>query len=197
MSDTDVHEPKVRLNDRFRPPDVTGAPAAGRAGSTPALARGVAVEIRGTTALARVIEIDRLYEAVPGTTSQLVRALELLKQACDNLAAAQQSVDPIEMDRSVQRAQVLLPKLFACRSIGDGFGVIINALHFAFANLRGTPLTPDQLNIVWRVLKELRARPVMSLEQGIQRVEELEARGLDVDPRDIGDLLENPSTAEA
>lgn len=197
MSDTDIHEPKVRLNDRFRPPDVTGAPAVSRVGSVPAPARGVAIDVRGTTALARVIEIDRLYEAVPGTTSQLLRALELLKEASDHLAAAQKSVDPIETDLSVQRAQVLLPKLFACRSVGDGFGVVINALYFAFANLRGTPLTSDQLNVVWRVLKELRARPVMSLEQGIQRVEELEARGLDVDPPHIGDLLEDPSSAEA
>jgi hypothetical protein len=95
----------------------------------------------------------------------------------------------------VQRMQLALPNLFACRTIGDGFAIIINSLHFAFANLRGTPLSSDQLNVVWRILRELRARPVMSLDQGIQRVEELEKCGLQVDPPDVGNLLEGTEFA--
>jgi hypothetical protein len=36
---------------------------------------------------------------------------------------------------------------------------------------------------------DLRARPAMSLEQGIQRLEELENCGLEVDAPDVGNLL--------
>jgi hypothetical protein len=36
----------------------------------------------------------------------------------------------------------------------------------------------------------------MSLEQGIQRAEELEEQGLEVDPPDLGTLFEDPESAE-
>ena len=150
----------------------------------------------GATALAPVIDIERLWEAAPGSTSQMVRALELLKQAIDYLSEANTSENPMDSDRYMQRVQLTLPKLFACRSIGDGFGVIINSLHFAFANRQGTPLTSDQLNVMWRTLRELRTRPAMSLEQGTQHVEELENCGLEVDPSDLGDFLEGHQLAE-
>jgi len=195
MSETAINIPKVQRHAPPQSPDETGTPTTNRSESTPSAVRGIVVETHGATAIAPVIEIDRLYEAPPGTSSQIVRALELLKQAIDFLAEAQKSNTPMEADRFVQRAQLTLPKLFAYRSIGDGFGVIINSLHFAFTNLRGTPLTPDQLNAVWRVLRELRARPVLPLEQGIQRVEELEECGLEVDPPDLGDLLEDAESA--
>jgi len=188
---------KIRLGGLSRLPDETGTFAVSRTESTPTLtsAPEISVETRGATL--RVIEIDRLYDAPAGAPSQIVRALELLKQACDNLAEAQKSDNPMEADRFVQRVQLALPKLFAYRSVGDGFGVIINSLHFAFTNLHGTPLSTEQLNVVSRVLRELRARPALSLEQGIQRVEELEERGLEVDPPDLGDLLEeHPQSAE-
>jgi hypothetical protein len=143
----------------------------------------------GTAALAPVIDIDRLWEAAPGSASQTVRALELLKQAIDYLSEAKKSENPMDSDRYVQNVQLTLPKLFACRSVGDGFGVIINSLHFAFANLHGTPLTPAQANVIWLILRELRTHPAMSLEQGTQHAEELEDCGLEVDPSGLGDLL--------
>jgi len=195
MSDTGVNESKIRVLDRSALLDNAGVITVHRPGSVPTAVSTRSIEVSGATALAPVIEIDRLYEAVPGTTSHLIRALELLKQASENLAAALKCEDIIEADRFVQRVQQALPKLFACRSIGDGFGAIINALHFAFTNLHGTPLTTDQLNTMLRVLRELRARPVMSLEQGVQRIEELEERGLHVDPPEIGELLEEPHSS--
>ncbi len=195
MSDTDTKIPKVETIEPVSLPDQTMAPSA-RLELTPAPTRGIVLRTRGAHALAPVIDIDRLYDAFPGTSSQIVTALELLKHASDNLAAAQKSDSAMEADRFVQRVQLTLPKLFACRSIGDGFGVIINSIHFAFTNLHGTPLTPGQLNVVWRALRELRARPAMPVEQGIQLAGELEAQGLEVDPPELGDLLERSEPAE-
>lgn len=172
--------------------DVTGT----RTESSPIPGAEGVIKTRGANALAPAIDIDRLYEAPAGTTSQMVRALELLKQAIQFLADAQKSKTTLEADRLVQRVQSLLPKLFSCRSIGDGFGVIVNALDFAFVNLRGTPLTARQLNAVWRVLRELRHHPAMTLEQGIQRVEEFEEEDLEVDPPQLAELLEHSESAE-
>ena len=195
MSDTDTKIPKVETIEPLFSPDETRTPGV-RLESTPAPARGIILETRGANALAPAINIDRLYEAVPGTISQIVTALELLKQASDNLAAAQKCDSAMEADRFVQRVQLSLPRLFACRSIGDGFGVIINSVHFAFANLHGTPLTRGQLTAVWRVLRELRTRPAMPVEQGIQFASELEAQGLEVDPPDLAELLEKSEPSE-
>jgi hypothetical protein len=195
MSDTDTKILKIELDQQVWLPDETRAPAV-RPESTLVSTSGTGLRTRGTTALAQVIDIDRLYDAVPGTSSLMVSALELLKEASNNLSAAQKSDLAMEADRFAQRVQMALPKLFACRAIGDGFGVIINSIHFAFANLHGTPLTPSQLNVVWRVLRELRARPAMGVEEGIRQVEELEAQGLEVDPPDLADLLEKPELEE-
>jgi hypothetical protein len=197
MSDTDTSIPKIRSDKRVPYlDDDTATFTIDPDDSTLSPAPGPAFKTHGATALAPVIQIDRLYDTAPGSTSQIVTVLELLKQADDNLAEARKADNPIEADRLVQRVQISLPKLFACRSIGDGFGVIINAVHFAFTNLSGKPLTSVQLNVIWRVLRELRARPALSLEQGIQRVEELEGCGLEVDPPDLDDLLEDFDLAE-
>lgn len=151
-------------------------------------------DTEGSAVRKQFIDIDRLYEGIPGSVSVTVRAIEQLKPVCDNLDRARKMNDPIEADRFVQRVQMALPKLFAERFVGDGFGVIINSLHFAFANLHGKPLTIEQVNAVYLVLAELRKRPVMTLEQGIQRVEQLEACGLEVDPSGLGELVEASGT---
>src|SRR6266851_9777585 len=130
MSDTGITNPRIRLNDPHGLRDDTRTTAASHTESTALPVREIALETRGAHALAPVIDIDRLYEAAPRTSSQIVNALELLKQASDNLAEANRSDNPMEADRFVQRVQSALPKLFAYRSIGDGFGVIVNSLHF-------------------------------------------------------------------
>lgn len=194
MSDTSVNRPRVRVDDRTRLVDETGSVALTRPGSTPTAP--AVMQVHGSNVLAPVIEIDRLWDALPGTSSNVVRAIELLKQTTDNLLAAQRCDDPVEADHFVQRVQLTLPRLFSCRSIGDGFAVVINALHFAFVNLHGTPLTPDQLAVILRVVKEVRARPTMSLDQGVKRIEELEEHGLEVDPPDFAQLLEKSGSLE-
>src|ERR1700722_8286324 len=190
MSDTGASAEKVFSDQIVWLPDGTGAPAIGNTEITRSSDRVIPFLTRGANAVESAIDIDRLYEETPGTSSQIVTALELLKQAIDIFGHAMRSEDALEADRFVQRAQLILPKLFALRSIGDGFGVIINSLHFAFTNLHGTPMRPEQVKAMWLVLRELRNMPAMSLDQGIHRTEELEASGLEVDPTELGELLE-------
>jgi hypothetical protein len=191
MSDTSTSTSSVSSDQTLWLTDGTGAPAISNAELTRSPSRVIPFLTRGATALAPAIDIDRLWEAAPGTSSQVVTALELLKQAIDILGQAMRSADAMEADRFVQRAQPTLPKLFALRAIGEGFGVVINSVYFAFINLKGTPMRPEQIKAIWLVLRELRNMPAMSLDQGIHRAEELEASGLEVDPSELGELLEN------
>ena len=194
MSDTETAVPKPSLDGSALAPEEGGTAGSKATDSTSTSARDLVFRTRGATALASVISIDRLWEAAPGTTSHVVRALELLKEASDNLTQAKNCNDPRTADRFVQRVQLTLPKLFACRSIGDGFGVIVNSIHFAFANLQGAPLKADQVNALWRVVRELRNKPAMTLQQGIERVNQLEETGLEVDPADLENLVDGPES---
>lgn len=195
MSDTATGGGKPRSREIVWLPDGTGAPAISNKELTKSPFHVTPLITQGATALAPVIDIDRLYETAAGSTSQIVSALELLKQASDVLETARRSESPLDADGWVQRVQLLLPRMFSYRGVGDGYAVIINSLHFALANQNGTPLTADQLNAVWRTVRELRTKPAMNLEQGIQRVEELETSGLRVDPPDVGALIEENESA--
>lgn len=188
MSDTPMQSPKVALVSEIEPPAETGKFSRGEA-TAPFEGKGQ-IAVRGANALAPVIDIDRLYEAPPGTSSQMIRALELLAQARELLQSARSTDAPMEADRYVQRVHLLLPQLFQYRAIGDGFGLIINSLQYALANREGRPLTPPQINAVWRVIRELRSHPVMSIEEGVHRVSELEDHGFVVDPPFLGELLD-------
>jgi hypothetical protein len=125
-----------------------------------------------------------------------VRALELLQDACTEMTKAKNCDNSADADRCVQRVQALLPRLFACRSISDGFGIVIVSLHFSFLNLRGQGLSRDQVLLVWRLLKELRQSPILAPDQGVERSELLESVGLRIDPPDIDDMLSNAQIAD-
>jgi hypothetical protein len=197
MSDTEVTSVSVpRKNDAVLFQDETVTPAAIRDQSTQASGLTGLTQTRGANALVVPIDTARLYDAPVGDSSNIVRALELLKEVSDHLSEARRAGNLIDADRFLQRAQRALPKLFALRSIGDGFGVIVNSLYIAFTNLHGKPMNKKQIEVAWRVVRELRTRPALSLEQGIQAVEELEESGLEVDPPELAGLLESSESAE-
>ena len=196
MSDTPTGNPKIHVDDTKRFARVIEISDTHLGDSEPPSFAGHVFETEGNLAKAHIIEIDRLWEATPGTSSRIVDALELLRQASDNLEQARKCDNPVDADQFVQRAQLTLPKLFTYRSIGEGFGIVINSLHFAFYNLHGTPLTASQLNVVWRALRELRVRPAMSFEQGINHAEELEKQGLEINPPELAELLESVETRD-
>jgi hypothetical protein len=122
----------------------------------------------------------------------VVAALSLLADSIEVLGEARiadQKKDVVTADRYVERFQANLPGLFALRKIGDGYGVIVNSLHFAFISQRGKPLSFEQLTTVWRVVRELRNAPFVLFERALDYVEELEKCGLKVDPPIISELL--------
>jgi hypothetical protein len=196
VSDTKITVLPISPNNAPASQDETRLPAGKTAESSLSSGSAVVGLTQGSLAIKHSIDIDRLWETAHGESSNVVRALELLKQTADYLSEARKNENPIDADRFVQRAQLGLPKLFALRSIGDGFGLLINSLYYASLNLRGTPMSHAQIDVVWRTLRELRTHPVISVEQAVQHVEELERCGLEPDPAGLGELLEDFESAE-
>jgi hypothetical protein len=139
------------------------------------------------------IEIDKLYPAEDATKPELIKALQLLAQSISALESAREKMfqhELIASDRETGKFEVLLPELFQCRKIGDGFGALINAIETAFVNQRGKPLAEKQLSALWRIVKELRAHPFITTDIAADRAEELARTGLLVDPTIIGDAFD-------
>jgi hypothetical protein len=155
---------------------------------------GLPMGLSARTAAQSSIPIDVLYPATKESAPDVLIALGLLADAIailEDARMASKAKDLVMADRYVQRFQAALPGLFAPRGIGDGYGVIINSLHFAFINQRGKPLSFDQLTTVWRVLRELRNGPFVQFEQALEYVGELETSGLQIDPGPISELLDD------
>jgi hypothetical protein len=153
----------------------------------------------GSVALAP-ISIDKLYYADEGSRPELIRALNLM---ADGIKALEQSKCTIQdgnlmlADQYLLGFQSLLPDLFKCRKIGDGFANIINAIHFAFVNRKGKPLSFEETNLVWRVMKELRNAPFLSFETSLEFVSQLKRKGLLVFPSVLADLVPDPEPDSA
>jgi len=100
--------------------------------------------------------------------------------------------DMFSSDDEVQKLQVLLPELFCCRDLGDGFGAIINSIFNALKNYSGKPLNQKQLQRINKLLKRIRTEPYISFEEAIEEIELLEEVGFEVEPEYIkfaADLL--------
>jgi hypothetical protein len=153
----------------------------------------VSKQISGRVAI-MPIEIDKLYPADKDFASDMLAALVLLAEAIDLLekARAARNKEPMIADRYWQRFQCLLPRLFAHRKIGDGYGAIINAVHFSCINQHGVPLSFDQLTTVWRVMKQLRSTPAIAFEQSLRHVQEIEESHLQIYPATISELFSEP-----
>ncbi len=195
MPDTNTIEfPKPALE----PPPASGTGGYRLSGTHGAPARIARPAVRGSTALAP-IEIDKLYPADKNYVSDLIAALSALADAIgllEKARAAARNKDAVTADRYWQRFQSLLPGLFTHRKVGDGYGAVINALHFACVNQHGAPLSLEQLTTVWRVIKELRNAPVTAFEEALKYVQELEDCHLQVYPATISALIEEPEDDE-
>ena len=135
---------------------------------------------------------NELYPARHAFSPEHITALRLLtlavgrsKRALDAFAAD----DALIADTEIQKLQVLLPELFCCRALGDGFGTIINSFMSAFEALAGD--TPDvgQIRAINRVLQLLKEKPFLSADEADDQVEVLENVGLSPYPRELVEFL--------
>jgi len=134
-----------------------------------------------------------IYPGLAETNSTLQSAVGLLDQAIplmDEASSHDADGDVIAADDAVQRLRGLLPELFCCRALGDGFGAAVNAVHYSLANRRGLPLDASQIRAVGGALRLIRKKPFLSLEEALGAIDSLEDSGLAVGPSQMGALAD-------
>jgi hypothetical protein len=141
----------------------------------------------------RMLTVDDLYPDLDPNQSILASALVLLDEAETKLteaAALAGEGDQISADDAAQRFQALLPELFCCRSLGDSFGTVINALFHGLKNLNGFPVSETQIVQMLASIRVLRRRPFLEYAEALAVVARLEAMNLRVDPPGLATIQE-------
>jgi hypothetical protein len=131
------------------------------------------------------IGIDELYAGIPAIRPELATALRLLQDGLDHLNFAVEAVtnaDQIGADDGIQRFEAMMPELLACRSLGNSFGAIINALINALRNRHGEFLTQPQMIALRTIMNETRDEPFMSFDRAVDAITKLEDAGFIVEP---------------
>lgn len=113
----------------------------------------------------------------------LKNALRLLSMAMGRIDRALEFLaDEDKTGVAMQRYQLLLPELFACRSLGEGFGLIVSSLQNAATRLPGHAMDEQQIRTVRSALAALRSDPFMTFDAAMAHVSSLEHADLNVNP---------------
>ncbi len=139
------------------------------------------------------IPTEELYPSIENVSADLnaaTRLLSLCLENADQAIQAHREQDSIEADDALQRLQGILPELFCCRTLGDGFGIIVNGLMCAFQNLRGAPLTRTQTEKVRQILVKLRSEPFLSVDNAVEALQDLEQLELVIEPPEFSYLAD-------
>lgn len=130
------------------------------------------------------LSIDELYPAADDTDGNLSKAKRVLRTCIEHCREAQQHLeegDSLKADNEMVHVQNRLPDLFTYRDLGDGFGMVVDALLTAFENLDDMPCNLEQIKAVRRVLLDLRDRPYMSSGKAVDLTLQLEDAEFDSD----------------
>lgn len=133
------------------------------------------------SALEALIPFDQLYQAQELGTKEFVAATRLLSEAAGLLSeaktAAERSED-VTADNCMIHFEQLLPSLFACRKVGDGFANVTNAVQLALAKRNGLPLEKNQILVLWRTFRQLASGPFLSFDDSISLIDDLDQANL-------------------
>jgi hypothetical protein len=130
------------------------------------------------------LSIDELYPGADETDGNLSRAKRVLRKCIEHCREAQRFAeegDQIKSDNEMVLVQNRLPDLFTYRDLGDGFGMVVDALLTSFENQDDMPCTLQQIKTVRRVLSDLRDRPYMSSGKAVDLTLQLEDAEFDTD----------------
>ena len=139
------------------------------------------------------LSIDELYPGSDEADGNLSRAKRVLRACIEHCRDAQQHAvedDWIKSDNQMVHVQNRLPDLFTYRKLGDGFGMVVDALLTAFENQDDMPCDLQQIKAVRRVLADLRDRPFMNSGKAVDLTLQLEDAGFDTDHEATGPFSE-------
>jgi hypothetical protein len=131
------------------------------------------------------IETKSLYPLSQEVRPELAAAFTLLSEGLKHIANAinaETKGDRISSDDAVHRLQALLPELFCCRSISDGFGSIVSAVYQSLANMQGGFVNSGQLQALKKALSRIDTEPFLEFGEAVDEIMTLEEAGFEVEP---------------
>jgi hypothetical protein len=138
--------------------------------------------------------MEDLYPLSSQMRPELARAWSLLDEGLAYIGNAIKSLqehdDVMASDDAIMNFQALLPELFFCRTIGEGFTTIITSVNHAIVNFDGAPLTIPQLKSLNAIIRRLRTEIYISDDEANDEVIKLQEIGFRVDPKYISSLVE-------
>jgi hypothetical protein len=136
-------------------------------------------------AVTRTPPIDDLYFEPEFTSTELQTALRLLGHAikhCDRAIEYSHRSLTMEVDSEIHHIQVLLPEVFCCRRLGDGFGAIVDSVQNALRQNRGLTLAGSKLRALHSILTVARNKPFIKFEEAVEVIIEFESNEFIVEP---------------
>ena len=128
---------------------------------------------------------SELYPVRQAFAIEHITALRLLTLAIGRSQRALAAIagdDLMAADTEMQKIQVL-------RTLGDGFGTVINAVICAFESLAGNTPDVSQIRTLNRIFELLKDKPFLSTDEADGQLEKLEAIGLNPYPTELLEFL--------
>jgi len=136
---------------------------------------------------------DELYSGEEGANGGIKKAIPLLREAIKHSEKAINDFDsdqPVGANDEMGHLRSLVAELFECRSIGEGYAGVTNALLFGMRNMRTEPFTKQHAQAARWALTELRERPFMCYEKALDLIITLEEAGYTVESTGLGQHVE-------
>jgi hypothetical protein len=165
--------------------DISSASSKGTSGSSDIISSSASFKSTSgssssISSSSKLLEIENIYpDKIPG---EMGTAIECLSKSIDLIenSIIEFGDNRVISDEYMQQFQALLPDLFYCRTIGEGFGIIITTLMIAISNKNGIPLELDQLIILKYVLVSLKREPFLSTSKAVKLCDDLNEKGFEV-----------------
>jgi len=143
-------------------------------------------------------QIDDLKAIYPEPSSGLGTAMRIIAESidfCVKAIEAERAGDRMSADEFMLHAQALLPELVSVQRLGDGFGIVVAALVFLFANMSGAPFSSEQMFAVLKSYRALWTSPFLSQDSAVTITDDLEDANLAVDPLPLTELFNDAEEA--
>lgn len=141
--------------------------------------------------------LEGLYVSASDISTSLSNAIILLKEGIDYLDTIIKSIDDEEMlgaHDTLMLFRRLLPELYCCRDLGEGFEEILRSVNMAVENIGDGNLNREQAVAIRFILRTLHREPFIKYDAALDRVIQLDQVRLVVDSPgviEIIDLIEN------
>lgn len=144
--------------------------------------------------LDKTIPTEALYPLSDTLSPLISTAFRLLDETIKKTTEAYDSLKNdnwVASDDALLHVMAILPELFCCKGIGDGFGATINAIFYGMKNhAKKERYTPDQINMVRICLKRLQTEPFIEFADCIDIIMKLEDSGFTVEPQYLDHFMD-------